>query len=119
MLIGELAKATGASARSLRLYEERGLLPAGRAANGYRVYDASAVTRVANIRYLLDSGLTLDDVTHFRTCLGGDVAHARCPAEHLMEIGRRRLAVLDERIAALVRVREHLAARLAAPIPGA
>ena len=83
------------------------------------MYDASAVTRVANIRYLLDSGLTLDDVTHFRACLGGDVAHARCPAEPLMEVGRRRLAVLDERIAALVRVREHLAARLAAPVPGA
>lgn len=99
----------------LRLYEERGLLPAARAANGYRMYDENAVVRVANIRYLLDAGLTLDDVAHFRACLDGDLEHRMCltSANPLVEVGRRRLAVLDERIAGLVRAREHLAGRLA------
>ncbi|MGK3102774.1 MerR family DNA-binding transcriptional regulator [Streptomyces sp. WAC05858] len=50
MRIGELAKATGATTRALRFYEERGLLSSARAVNGYRVYDERAIQRVANIR---------------------------------------------------------------------
>lgn len=38
MLIGELSRRTGVSARSLRYYEAQGLLSAGRGANGYRDY---------------------------------------------------------------------------------
>lgn len=111
MRIGELARATGTTTRALRFYEERGLLAPTRTGNGYREYDASAVTRVANIRYLLESGLTLDDVTHFRYCLDGELV-TREPAGPLLAVARRRLSVLDDRIAALVRVRSQLADRL-------
>ncbi|HEY3502726.1 MAG TPA: MerR family transcriptional regulator [Actinocatenispora sp.] len=111
MRIGELARATGASARALRFYEERGLLTPTRTANGYREYDGTAVTRVANIRFLLESGLTLDDVAHFRYCLDGDVPYSRA-APSMLAVARRRLAVLDDRIAALLRVRDTLADRL-------
>lgn len=46
MLIGELARQAGTSARTLRYYEAHGLLLAERAANGYRVYaDDDAVRR--------------------------------------------------------------------------
>ncbi|WP_432253170.1 MerR family transcriptional regulator [Streptomyces sp. HNM1019] len=113
MRIGELAKATGTSTRALRFYEERGLLSSGRAVNGYRIYDEQAVRRVANIRYLLDAGLTLEDIEHFGACLDGDVPSSR-PAEAMLDIGRRRLSVLDDRIAALARVRGELAGLLAA-----
>jgi DNA-binding transcriptional MerR regulator len=109
--IGELAKAAGTTTRALRFYEEHGLLTAGRAVNGYRVYDEGAVNRVANIRFLLDAGLTLDDVAHFRVCLDGDLPNSR-PTEAMLGVGLRRLAVLDERIADLVRVRDHLATML-------
>jgi DNA-binding transcriptional MerR regulator len=109
--IGELARATGTSPRALRFYEERGLLTSGRAGNGYRSYDPAAVTRVANIRYLLDAGLTLDDVVHFRACLDGDVAAAP-PSEPLLQVARRRLRVLDERLATLAGARDRLAAQL-------
>lgn len=80
MRIGELARATGASARALRHYEQAGLISSERAANGYRVYDERAVVRVRNIRYLLDAGLTLDDVRVFLPCLDGDLAAAPPPA---------------------------------------
>ncbi|MCE7000887.1 MerR family transcriptional regulator [Saccharothrix sp. S26] len=109
MRIGELARATGTSTRALRFYEEQGLLDSDRAPNGYRVYGPDAVARVHAIRYLLDHGLTLEDVTHFRHCLHGDVANAE-PAPELVAVAERRLAVLDDRIRALTEVRDHLAA---------
>ncbi|MBI0300767.1 MerR family transcriptional regulator [Streptomyces sp. PRKS01-29] len=112
MRIGELAKATGTTTRALRFYEERGLLSSARAVNGYRTYDEQAVRRVANIRYLLDAGLTLEDIEHFGACLDGDVPNSR-PSEAMLDVGRRRLGVLDDRIATLARVRDELAERLA------
>ncbi|GAA3359680.1 MerR family transcriptional regulator [Streptomyces antimycoticus] len=112
MRIGELAKATGATTRALRFYEERGLLSSARAVNGYRAYDERAIQRVANIRYLLDAGLTLEDIEHFGACLDGDLPSSR-PSEAMLNVGRRRLSVLDDRIATLARVRDELAERLA------
>jgi len=111
MRIGELAKATGTTPRALRHYEQAGLLPSGRAPNGYRVYDERAVVRVRNIRHLLDAGLTLEDVRAFAPCLDGDVATAP-PSERGLEIARERLAVLDRRIAAQTEARDRLAAAL-------
>ncbi|GAA0244353.1 MerR family transcriptional regulator [Saccharothrix mutabilis subsp. mutabilis] len=111
MKIGQLARAGGVSARALRFYEENGLLESTRLPNGYRVYPDTAVARVRNIRRLLDHGLTLEDVAHFRCCLDGDVLAAD-PDPALVEVARRRLAVLDERIGALVRVRDQLASAL-------
>ncbi|MFE0652150.1 MerR family transcriptional regulator [Streptomyces sp. NPDC059534] len=113
MRIGELARRTGVSARALRHYEAAGLIASARAANGYRVYAEGAVARVANIRYLLGAGLTLDDVSAFRSCLDGDVSSAP-PSARALEIARDRLAVLDARIAAQTTARNRLAAALAA-----
>ncbi|MFI1941942.1 MerR family transcriptional regulator [Streptomyces purpureus] len=111
MLIGELARATGTTARALRHYEQAGLITSARADNGYRVYDAGAVVRVRNIRYLLEAGLTLEDVTAFRVCLDGDMTVAP-PSAVGLAIARRRLAVLDARIAAQTEARDRLAAAL-------
>lgn len=58
MRIGELSRHTGASVRSLRYYEQQGLLSAARTMNGYREYTAEAVETVATIRSLLELGLT-------------------------------------------------------------
>ncbi|MGW6392195.1 MerR family transcriptional regulator [Streptomyces sp. NPDC055103] len=117
MRIGELARRTGVSPRALRHYEQAGLLTSVRAENGYRVYEEGAVARVSNIRYLLDAGLTLDDVSAFRSCLDGDVASA-APSARGLEIARERLAVVDARIAAQTAARDRLAAALAESAPG-
>ncbi|GAA2402582.1 MerR family transcriptional regulator [Streptomyces glaucosporus] len=111
MRIGELARATGTTPRALRHYEQAGLLPSERAPNGYRVYDERAVVRVRNIRFLLDVGLTLEDVRVFVPCLDGDVAAAP-PSGKGLEVALERLAVLDERIAAQTAVRDRLAEAL-------
>ncbi|MFB7516171.1 MerR family transcriptional regulator [Streptomyces sp. NPDC056144] len=112
MRIGELARRTGVSPCALRHYEQAGLVASARAANGYRVYEEGAVARVANIRYLLDAGLTLDDVSAFRSCLDGDMRSA-APSARGLEIARERLAVIDARIAAQTAARDRLAASLA------
>ncbi|MGP4083873.1 MerR family transcriptional regulator, partial [Streptomyces sp. KR55] len=71
MLIGELAAQTGTTTRALRYYEEQGLLESGR--TGYRVYRPGAVTRVRNIRELLASGFTVEDVKSFVRYLDADL----------------------------------------------
>ena len=44
LLIGEVAKRSGASRKALRLYEAAGILPtARRTSSGYRVYDSGAL----------------------------------------------------------------------------
>ncbi|MET7301897.1 MerR family transcriptional regulator [Embleya sp. NPDC005575] len=113
MRIGELAKATGATPRALRHYEQAGLIESARSANGYRVYDEGVVARVRSIRDLLGVGLTLDDVRAFLPCLdaGVDVA-ARTPSASAVRIALDRLAVLDARIAAQTEARNNLAAAL-------
>lgn len=116
MRIGELARTTGCTPRALRHYEDQGLIASTRAANGYREYDPSVVTRIGNIRHLLDAGLTLDDVRVFLPCLDGDVTAAP-PSPAGLRVGRDRLAVLDARIAAQVAVRDRLAAALHAASP--
>ncbi|MGW6918417.1 MerR family transcriptional regulator [Kitasatospora sp. NPDC054939] len=112
MRIGELAAATGCTPRALRHYEQAGLVDSERAANGYRVYGASAVVRVRNIRGLLAAGLTLDDVRHFLPCLDGDVLGGTASAGAL-QLGRERLAALERRIAEQTAARDRLAAALA------
>lgn len=109
--IGELARATGTSARALRHYEQAGLISSERAANGYRVYDDRAVVRVRNIRYLLAAGLTLDDVRVFLPCLDGGVAAAP-PSDKGLRVALERLAVLNQRIAAQTEARDRLEAAI-------
>jgi DNA-binding transcriptional MerR regulator len=57
MKIGEASRASGASARSLRHYEDEGLIVPGRCSNGFRDYCPSTIDRVLVIRSLLESGL--------------------------------------------------------------
>ncbi|WP_194895893.1 MerR family transcriptional regulator [Catenulispora pinisilvae] len=57
MKIGEASRVSGVSARSLRHYEDEGLIVPGRFGNGFRDYCQSTIDRVLVIRALLESGL--------------------------------------------------------------
>ncbi|GIL29422.1 MerR family transcriptional regulator [Actinocatenispora comari] len=57
MQIGDAARAVGVSARSLRYYEDQGLIVPGRRSNGYRDYCRSTIDRAAAVRSLLAVGL--------------------------------------------------------------
>ncbi|MEK8145953.1 MerR family transcriptional regulator [Streptomyces sp. M10(2022)] len=65
--MGELAEQAGVSPRSLRYYEQQGLLSLSRDANGHREYDEAALDRVLNIKDLIAAGLTTDDVLLYRS----------------------------------------------------
>src|SRR5215211_6551729 len=62
--IGEVADRTGVTQRTLRFYEERGLLkPPTRMEGGFRLCSEDAVARVTQIRRLQDLlGLTLAEI---------------------------------------------------------
>jgi DNA-binding transcriptional MerR regulator len=57
MQISEAARTSGVSTRSLRYYEDEGLIVPGRLDNGYRDYCRSTIDRVLVVRSLLESGL--------------------------------------------------------------
>jgi DNA-binding transcriptional MerR regulator len=80
MQIGELSERTGASVRSLRYYEQQGLLRSERRPNGYREYPPNAVATVETIRALLDIGLPTALVAQALPCTVGERSEAACPA---------------------------------------
>ncbi len=114
MRIGELARRTGVSRRSLRYYEQHGLIHAGRGDNDWRDYDESAVERVRAIAELLATGLTLDGVKELKPCIDQHDP-ARCADLDLpVRTYRSRLAAVEGRLAALQDTRDRLARHLTA-----
>ena len=64
--IGSLAKKLNKTTRTLRFYEEIGLLfPVTRTSAGYRLYDEGAVTQVSWIDTLQALGFSLPDIKDF------------------------------------------------------
>jgi DNA-binding transcriptional MerR regulator len=79
--IGELARSTGLTVRTIRYWSDEGVLtPVTRSAGGYRLYDAGAAARLELIRTLRELGLGLDDV---RTVLAGERTVAQVAAAHV------------------------------------
>lgn len=63
MLIGEVARRSGVSARMLRHYDALGLVrPTGRTVGGYREYSAEDVRRIFHVESLRSLGLSLQQV---------------------------------------------------------
>ncbi|MEU4655256.1 MerR family transcriptional regulator [Streptomyces sp. NPDC023723] len=63
MLIGEVARRSGVSARMLRHYESLGLLrPSGRTGSGYREYSGADIRRIFHIESLRSLGLSLREI---------------------------------------------------------
>ncbi|WP_329617451.1 MerR family transcriptional regulator [Streptomyces brevispora] len=63
MLIGEVARRSGVSARMLRHYESLGLVrPSGRTGSGYREYSGEDVQRIFHIESLRSLGLSLREI---------------------------------------------------------
>lgn len=76
MRIGELAERTGVSIRSLRYYEEQGLIRPARTPSGYRVFADTDVERVARIQLLYSAGMRSSCISDVLGCVLGDGSEA-------------------------------------------
>ncbi len=95
MKIGELAESSGVTAKTIRYYEEIGLLPpAEREANGYRLYDRGALQRLRFVQHAQAAGLSLKEIMQvlmIRFEGRPPCVHVReLLCHHLEQIGARR-----------------------------
>jgi MerR family redox-sensitive transcriptional activator SoxR len=106
MLIGELARRAGVAASALRFYEAQGLISGARSGGGHRQYPRDVLRRVAFIRAAQAVGLGLGEI---REALAG-LPEGRTPTKaDWQRLGRAWQPLLDERIAAMQRLRDQLA----------
>ncbi len=106
--ISEICDQTGLSPRTVRYYEELGLLPGvRRRAGGRRVYGADELERLHFIQRLKTLGLSLAEVRDLDAvyAIGGST---RAMLERLDELLGRRLDELDGRIAELTTLRDQI-----------
>jgi DNA-binding transcriptional MerR regulator len=104
MTAGRFALATMLSAKALRLYADRGLLPPRRVdpANGYRYYSDDQVRTGWLIALLRSAELSLDEIAGI---VGASAAHAQAALEQAANGARRRA---ESNQAVLARARLHL-----------
>lgn len=105
MRIGELAAVSGVTAKTIRYYEDIGVLdPPARTPSGYRQYTPEAANRLAFIRSAQAVGLSLGEIR-------GIVAlrdRGTTPCGHVLDLITARAADLDRRISELQRLRAEL-----------
>ncbi|OYV64346.1 MAG: hypothetical protein B7X07_06665 [Actinobacteria bacterium 21-64-8] len=100
MRIGEVAKRSGVSVKTIRYYEEIEVLgEPRRLASGYRDYDIDTIERLRFIRASQASGLSLGEIK-------GIVAYrdrGESPCSHVLDLLRRRSDEIDAQIEELKR----------------
>ena len=109
--IGELARETGASVRSIRHYDEHGLLTSFRTGNGYRAFPPAALTQVRQIQRMIATGFSLAEIRAFPDCMRMIEGASACPETSAAQ--RKRLASIERQIADLERRRARLLKTLA------
>lgn len=111
LTIGQLASATGSSARSIRHYDEQGLLTSIRTCNGYRSFPPAAVAQVRQIQRMIATGFSLAEIRAFPDCMRMSEGAGACP--ETTGVQRKRLDAIERQIADLERRRARLLKTLA------
>ncbi|TDF92718.1 MerR family transcriptional regulator [Paenibacillus piri] len=109
MKIGELAERTGVSIRSLRYYEQQGLLAPLRQDNGYREYSPFAEDQVRTIRLYLNLGLSTEEIAGILQCV---LKNKEAFCEEVLPIYQEKLKEIDEQIHLLTGIRRNLIDRI-------
>jgi len=91
--IGELASRAGVSVRSLRYYEEQGLLASTRSTSGQRHYTDEEVERVTFIQRLYAAGLSSRTIADLLPCVDS-------PSEENSDAALERMAQERDRLSA-------------------
>lgn len=107
MHIGELADKTGLSLRTIRHYDEVGILKAsGRTDGGFRIYTPDDLARLLLIRRMKPLGFSLEQMTELLTTI--DTLAGSAPGSD----NRQNRATLDRFIADALERRAHLQEQL-------
>ncbi|QYX76160.1 heavy metal-responsive transcriptional regulator [Streptomyces akebiae] len=105
MRIGDLAATSGLSTKTIRFYEQSGLLPAPpRTAGGYRDYGEQAAVRLGFIRDAQGAGLTLAEIRSVLALRDSGQA----PCAHVTGLIEQRLDDIERRLAELAATRDAL-----------
>lgn len=118
MRIGELSEQTGASIRSLRYYEKKGLISGERLENGYRDFDETQIERVRAVQFYLGLGLSTESIEGILNCRGRDASPEKDPeineqCEELLILYEGKLEEVDEQMESLSEARSRLKERIA------
>ena len=109
LLIGEAARLAGLNPKTIRFYEEIGLIaPTGRTTSGYRLFDDEAVSRLGFIKKAQALGFTLTEIGEILALRDGGAM----PCDHVEVEVNRKVAAIEERIAELTRLKASLEALL-------
>lgn len=109
--IGELGRKAGVTAKAIRFYERRRILPpATRAANGYRLYGDDAVDLLRFVKQATGLGLTLAEIRDIVAIRQG----GRPPCTHVHQLLRDKASELDRKLKDLVDLRRRIRRSLAA-----
>lgn len=105
MNIGEVAKRSGVAAKTIRYYEDIGLITPKRAANGYRAFDEETLHKLAFLSRARMLGFSIKDC---RSLLSLYEDETRTSAQ-VKAIAQEQLDHIDQRIAQLQSMRSTLA----------
>lgn len=106
--VGELARQTGLSVRTLHYYDEIDLLsPSARTASGHRLYSAGDIARLQQVRSLRQLGLSLEEIRDW-------LRHPAYSPRGVIRLHLDRLQEQIERQRRLCRLLEMIAARFGA-----
>lgn len=107
MRIGELAYRVGVNPKTVRFYEERGLLPeAARRPSGYRDYGEEDVARLAFIRAAQRLGFNLSQISEILAFK----ERGERPCDFVLSVLDSQLTDIDRRLGELVALRAELMA---------
>lgn len=105
--IGEAAKISGVSAKTLRFYEEKGIIKgAEREENGYRLFNDENIEEIRLIKNARDLGLPLAEIKKLTVgCKDGNCAHTK---DYNKKVIDNYIDLLTERIAQMKNLRNRM-----------
>lgn len=113
MRIGELAEKAGVTTRTIRYYEDLGLLgPSQREGNGFRYYGEAELGRMRKIDALKGLGLTLEEISSVIDFYFADPPARLQGKQKVLGLLEGHLKETDERLASLQQFRHELAANI-------
>ena len=108
LTIGQIARRTGIAAKTIRFYEEIGLLPRPpRGPNSYRRYSPADINRLLLLRRIRLLGLPLSSAKPL--LIGASDARCGDVQRELLSLVEQRLRTIDQEIAELHALRETVA----------